>query len=340
LKERLVFPGLKIDLVTQENFFSFIHAGGKPWHKNYLGMYSSQWRGATIDPALMMIPADDHLVHRGDGVFDVMRCIEGSIYQMDGHLARLDRSAKAVFLPLPAEYPHLRDIIKEVTVLGGAKDCLIRVVLSRGPGSFAVNPSDCPETQLYINIVGFKGIPEEAYQKGVSTCTSTIPIKKAFFATIKSCDYLPNVLMKIEAAARGCAYPVSLDEDGFVAEGAPENIGIVTTDEMILFPDFQRTLAGTTAQRVYELAEELAAAGLIRGVAFSRIRPDEACKAKEMFLTGTSINILPVVAYDGKIIGTGRPGEAVKRLSAMLSKDMAENRELLTELNWDGRGKV
>jgi branched-chain amino acid aminotransferase len=325
---------LKLDLVTQNNFFTFINTGRKPWQKNYLAMYSSQWRGVTTDPALMMIPADDHLVHRGDGVFDVMRCIRGRIYQMEGHLARLNRSARAISLEPPAEYQRLTEIIKEVTVLGGAKDCLIRVVLSRGPGSFAVNPSDCPETQLYINVVDFKGIPEKLYQQGVSACTSTIPIKKAFFATIKSCDYLPNVLMKIDAAAKGCGYPVSLDEEGFIAEGATENIGIMTNNDMILFPDFQRTLAGTTAQRVYALAEELADEGIIRGVAFSRIRPDEACSAKEMFLTGTSINILPVVAYDGKTIGSGRPGEVIKRLSDMLLKDMTENRELLTELNW------
>ncbi len=339
MDERLVFPGLELNLVTKDNFFSFIQAGGKPWQANYLAMYSSQWRGVTTDPALMMIPADDHLVHRGDGVFDVMRCIRGRIYQLEGHLARLERSAKAVSLDPPAEYPRLTDIIKEVTVLGGAKDCLIRVVLSRGPGSFAVNPFDCPETQLYINTVRFEGYPEELYRIGVTACTSSIPIKKAFFATIKSCDYLPNVLMKIEAGKKGCGYPVSLDEEGFIAEGATENIGIVTADGMILFPDFQRTLAGTTAQRVYSLAEELAGTGLIRGVAFARIMPDEACMAKEMFLTGTSINILPIVAYDGKTIGTGRPGDVIRRLSEMLLKDMTENRELLTEINWSCYGK-
>lgn len=330
---------MKHRLVTRKNFLSVITAGEKPWQNNYLAMYSSQWRGATTDPAIMMIPADDHLVHRGDGVFDVMRCINGKIYQMEEHLARLEHSAGAVSLRPPREYPHIRSLIKEMVVLGGERDCIIRIVLSRGPGSFSIDPSDCPETQLYINVIRFKGLPRDLYFKGVSACTSTIPIKKSFFATIKSCDYLPNVLMKIEAGRAGCMYPVSLDEEGFIAEGATENIGIVTTDMVLLFPDFQRTLAGTTAQRVYELADSLLKDGTLKGVAFANIPPADAYRAREMFLTGTSINILPIISYDGKAIGGGLPGDTYKRLLELLRKDMEENRELLTDVPWDKNNK-
>ena len=75
-------------------------------------MYSSQWRGFVTDPALMMVPIDDHLVHRGDGVFDVMRCVDGKIYQMEAHLQRLERSARSISLRLPPEYNQVKDIIK------------------------------------------------------------------------------------------------------------------------------------------------------------------------------------------------------------------------------------
>lgn len=323
-----------MDLVTKENFFEILGRVARPWHSNYLAMYSSQWEAATRDPLLMMIPADDHLVHRGDGVFEVMRCIRGRIYQMEGHLRRLEHSAEAISLPRPPEYSRLRELIKETAALGGEKDCLIRVLLSRGPGSFSVNPFDCPRTQLYINIVRFKPLPDEAYSRGVSACISSVPIKKAFFARIKSCDYLPNVLMKIEAARLGCGYAVSLDEQGCLAEGATENICVLGRDMVLLFPSFQRTLAGTTAARVQRLAARLVSEGILRDVAFSDVRPEDAYRAREILLTGTSINILPVVSLDGRAIGDGRPGAVFRLLLDLLMEDMTSNEEMLTEVPW------
>jgi branched-chain amino acid aminotransferase len=323
-----------MDLVTRDNFFDILGRIARPWQSNYLAMYSSQWQGATRDPQLMMIPADDHLVHRGDGVFEVMRCIRGRIYQMEEHLKRLDRSAEAISLPRPSEYPRLRDLIKETAALGGEKECLVRVLLSRGPGSFSVNPFDCPQSQLYINTVRFKPLPDETYRRGVSACISSVPIKKAFFARIKSCDYLPNVLMKIEAARLGCAYAVSLDEQGCLAEGATENICVLGQDLVLVFPSFQRTLAGTTAARVNLLARRLVSEGLLKDVVFADIRPEDAYGAREILLTGTSINILPVVSLDGRTIGDGRPGAVFRRLLDLLIEDMTFNSDMLTEVPW------
>ena len=182
-------------------------------------MYSSQWNGITTDPELMIIPVDDHLVHRGDGVFDVIRCVNGKIYQMERHLQRLERSAKAISLNPPPEYKDIRALIKHMVLIGGEKECLIRIVLSRGPGSFSTNPFDCPSSQIYVNVIRYKNLPSEYYRDGVALVTSHIPIKKSFFATIKSCNYLPNVLIKMEAIKANAQYAVALDEDGFLAEG-------------------------------------------------------------------------------------------------------------------------
>ena len=63
--------------------------------------------------------------------------------------------------------------------------------------------------------------------------------------------------------------------------------------------------------------------------------PQDAYEAEEIFLTGTSLNILPVVSYDNNMIGTGLPGSVFKKLSGLLWNDMTENREVLTEIEWD-----
>ena len=325
---------MDLPLITRENYFSRIGEGTRPWQEDFLAMYSSIWPGVTMDPALMTVPIDDHVVHRGDGVFEVMRCVRGSIYQMENHLRRLERSAGAVSLAFPEVYDHISDIIKEVVVMAGEKDCLIKIIVSRGPGGFGIDPFECPEAQVYVVVIRFHPLPEESYQRGVSLVTSRIPIKRSFFANIKSCNYLPNVLMKLDAVQSGCPYAVGLDEDGYLAEGPTENVAVLTSDGVLRFPEFERTLSGTTASRVFHLAGKLVKQGLIRDVVFSRIPPDDAYRGKEMFLTGTSLNILPVVTYDGKPVGEGVPGPVYARLSSLLWRDMTGNRDLLTPVPW------
>ncbi|MCF8061874.1 MAG: aminotransferase class IV [Deltaproteobacteria bacterium] len=320
--------------VTRQNVFSSLDREDRPWQKNYLVMYSSRWRGYTVDPALMTVPLDDHLVHRGDGVFDTFRCVHGRIYQLEQHLERLARSAEAISLPMPEEYDGVRDIIQELVVRGGEKDCVIRITLSRGPGSFSTNPFDCPASQMYVIVIRYKGVPASYVREGTCIMTSRIPTKRSYFARIKSCNYLPNVLMKMEALQGGCPYSVALDEEGFLAEGSTENMGLVSENGILKFPGFERTLAGTTVTRVFDLAESLVKAGRLAGVRFDRIPPEEAYRAREAMLLGTSINVLPVVRFDGRTIGDGRPGPVCCELSELLWKDMTEKREMLTELDW------
>lgn len=326
---------MNLKLITKDNFSSTLATEKKEWHEEYLTMYSSQWGGFVTDPDLMMVPVDDHLVHRGDGVFDVMRCVDGKIYQMAAHLNRLERSARAISLELPPDYKHVREIIETLVLKGGEKDCIVRVMLSRGPGGFSTNPYECPSSQIYVNVIRYHKLPVKDYQDGVSIISSKVPVKKSFFATVKSCNYLPNVLMKMEAINAGCRYAIALDEEGYLAEGSTENIGTVSEDGVLKIPGFERTLAGITANRVFELADILVKEKLIKGVGFAKIPLDEAYLFPEIMLMGTSINILPVVNFDGRPIGNGSPGPVSAGLSRLLWKDMTENQDLLTEINWE-----
>lgn len=329
---------MDLTLIGKDKFVETLLSQKKPWHDNYLAMYSSLWKGYVTDPALMVVPADDHLVHRGDGVFDVIRCANGRLYRMEAHLSRLERSAGAVSIGLPEEFGRLRELIRTLVVKGGQRDCLVRVIVSRGPGSFTVNPFDCPLSHLYINVIRYHRPPARYYESGVSLITSKIPIKKSFFATVKSCNYLPNVLMRMEAVLAACDYAVALDEDGCLAEGATENIGVVSMDGYLKFPGFERTLAGITVQRVAELTASLVEDGTIRGIKFTGISLAEAYQAREILIMGTSINVVPVTKYDGKRIGTGLPGPVFSKLSVLMEKDIRENENVLTALNWEGDG--
>ena len=72
-----------------------------PHQDTYFAMYSSLYGGIVTDPALMLLPLDDHMVHRGDGIFEALKTLHGSLYNLAGHLDRLEQSAQALSLVLP-----------------------------------------------------------------------------------------------------------------------------------------------------------------------------------------------------------------------------------------------
>ena len=301
----------------------------QPYLSNYLAVYSSWYGGIITDPALMMLPLDDHMVHRGDGVFEVFKCTDWNIYALARHLDRMKRSMAASFLEPPVDDERLIEIIRETVLAGNTGTCLVRLFVSRGPGSFSANPYDTVGSQLYVIVVAHVPTAPEKYERGVKLVTSGIPIKTDYFATVKNCNYLPNVLMKKDAVERGADFSVSLDENGFLAEGSTENVGIVTKKGELLIPRFSRTLRGITVTRVMEIAGGLTDARL-NAATEADITPEQACDAAEVMIFGTSFAILPVVEYDGNRIGDGRPGPVFRRLLELMVQDETKNPEMLT----------
>ena len=301
----------------------------QPYFAKYLAAYSSWYGGIITDPALMMLPLDDHMVHRGDGVFEAIKCIGWNIYALARHLDRMKRSMAASFLEPPVDEKRLIEIILATVRAGNNGNCLVRLYISRGPGSFSANPYESVGSQLFVVAAAHEPAAPEKYEKGVNLVTTCVPIKTNYFATIKNCNYLPNVLMKKEAVDRGADYAVSLDEKGFLAEGSTENIGIVSKKGELLIPRFSRILRGITVTRVIELARGLTGSQLT-AAAEADITPEQACDAAEILIFGTSFNILPVVEYDGNRIGAGRPGPVFKRLMELMEEDQAKNRQMLT----------
>ncbi|MGD9503500.1 MAG: aminotransferase class IV [Syntrophobacteraceae bacterium] len=304
------------------------------YQKHYLAMYSSWYGGVVVDPALMMVPIDDHMVHRGDGIFEVVKCRDGKLYALERHIDRLERSSDVTGLPLPFDRQRLVEVICQTIQAAGVKNCLIRLFISRGPGGFSTNPYECPESQLYIVVTNLPKLPEEKYTKGVSARTSLIPIKKSYLANVKSCNYLPNVLMKKEAVEAGVDYTISVDENGFLGEGSTENIAIITKKGEFVTPHFDRVLHGVTVNRMMELAESLLDKGDLKRIGEDDITPEAAYEAAEVMMFGTSFDVLPVVSFDSRQIGDGRPGHYFKKFLTLIREDIKICKSMLTPV-WD-----
>jgi branched-subunit amino acid aminotransferase/4-amino-4-deoxychorismate lyase len=308
------------------------HAGTlrKPFHEHYYAMYSSVYDAVVTDPVLMMVPVDDHVVHRGDGVFEAFKSVDGCIYNLDAHLNRLECSAAAVCLPLPHARDELRRVIMETVRCGGRPDCLVRVILSRGSGSYGVNPYDCPVPHVYVTVSRLAPPFMAAHPEGARVKSSNVPVKHAFMAVIKNCNYLYNALMKKEAVDAGVDFTLAFDADNCMAEGATENMGIVSQAGDLCFPRLDRILAGTTMLRVAELAGTLVEKQILRSVQFRNIPRQELDSMREMVVVGTTFDVAAVVQFDGRPVGGGTPGPIAAGLLAALQKDIRENRRMQT----------
>jgi len=298
---------------------------GRGQRQTCYAMYSSIVDAITTDPAAMVVPVDDHLVHRGDGVFESMKCIEGAIYNVDSHLERLDKACAATGIDCPYSREDLLETISQTIHAGGRRDCLIRVLLSRGTGTMSVDPSLCKRPELYVIVYPFpdRRLRKERFPARVGI--SRVPMKPPFFATIKSCNYLPNVLMKAEAIERDLDFVVALDSRGNLGDGATESFAVDTTDKRLLAPPNDRVLVGTTLQRTMALAAKLVESGDLKAAEYREVTPFDAQTASEMLVIGTTRDVLPVCEFEGRKVGNGQPGPIYKKLLSLLRSDMSSN---------------
>jgi 4-amino-4-deoxychorismate lyase len=288
---------------------------------NFYSMYSSVLGGIVTDPALMVVPLDDHMVHRGHAVFDTATLTQGMLYQLDPHVDRLLRSAELARIPLPFPREQLRQIILDTAAASGQREGSVRYWLSAGPGGFALGPAECIASSFYVIVFKQEFYPQSYYTEGVKVITSQIPIKPPLFARTKSTNYLPNVLVVLEAKDHGADNGVFIDQSGKIAESSNMNVAFVTKDRVLHHPSFDAILCGITIQRMLKLAERLVDQGDLKEIRLADISVGEGRQAAEMMLVGSSIKVAPVIQWDGQPIGDGKPGPVTQKLLQLWEED-------------------
>jgi 4-amino-4-deoxychorismate lyase len=284
----------------------------------------------------MVLPLDDHMVHRGHAVFDTAAVVRGMLYQLDPHLDRLLESARGARIPLPFERDRLRQIILETAAASRRRDGSVRYWLSAGPGGYGLGPAECVGSSFYVIVFKQEAYPESYYSRGIKLITSEIPIKPPLFARIKSTNYLPNVLVVLEAKDRGADNGVFIDERGMVAESSNMNVAFVSKDRVLRHPPFNAILSGITIQRVLDFAQRLVQQGSLKAVQLADISVQEGRDVAEMMLIGSSIKVAPVVEWDGRKIGDGKPGTITRKLLEMWNEDATSANDQLVPVPYEG----
>jgi 4-amino-4-deoxychorismate lyase len=297
--------------------------------QQYFALYSSILGGIVTDPALMIIPFDDHMVHRGHAVFDTAAIVNGMMYQLEAHLNRFERSASMARIPLPFPRGQMREIILETAGASGQRDAAVRYWASVGPGGFGLAPSECVGSSFHVMIYAASKTPASTYAEGLRFITSSIPIKPPYFARCKSTNYLPNVLVVMEAKDKGADNGIFIDAHGMIGESSNMNVAFVTRDRVLRHPTFDAILAGCTVTRVLELAKQLVDNGQLKDIVVADVSTEEARQAAEMLLVGSSVHVAPITQWDGQPVGDGKPGPIAKALLELIEMDMHEGRDQL-----------
>ncbi|MBS0181870.1 MAG: D-amino-acid transaminase [Nitrospira sp.] len=259
------------------------------------------WQEATIS-------IDDRGFQFGDAVYEVIRTYRGTPFELAAHLARLDRSARELSLRQPYTNAQWTRWVQQGLSLAGYQDAKIYIQLTRGvaPREHGF-PSDILPT-VVMTIRKFHPLASEIRQVGVSACTRED--LRWGRCDIKSVNLLANVLAREEAKKAG-VFETILVRDGFVMEGALSNVMAVQDGVVITAPEGPRILSGVTRTVVLELAKK---DDIVIEERF--IPVDFLYRADEVFLTGTTLEVLGVVQIDGKTIGSGQQGHITKTLAA------------------------
>jgi branched-chain amino acid aminotransferase len=303
---------MSVPVVTTEEWLKKLMTMSREGVRHVTAFYEHRMGAICRDSRLLLVPLDDHMVHRGDAVFESLSFIDGRIIQLDAHLERMKHSSESLALQPPCSWKELRELIVETARAGGELLGGIKVLLGRGCGGLGVDPSECLESSLYIIVTKSNPLPESFWKKGLTATKSHIPAKQAWLAQIKSTNYLANALMAQEAHTLGVDVTFAFDERGYLAEAAIANVGMVDSFGRLLMPEFHYALPGTTAIMAASMARDM------MPVILTNITEEILEQASEILVFGTTCECVAVTHYNGRPVGDGRPGPIAVRLRHML----------------------
>jgi D-alanine transaminase len=242
-----------------------------------------------------------------DGVYEVVRIYRGQTYELDPHLHRLRHGLAALRIDcrdLGAIERAVHHLMAQNAV-DGAGVIYIQVTRGAAPRTHKFPPAGTPPT-VYVAVRPYTPYPARLQDDGVAAIT--LPDTRWARCDIKSTSLLPNVLAN-EAAHAADVFEAILVRDGAVTEGSHSNVWGVRGGRLLTYPTSNYILAGLTRARVFQLAADL---GL--ETAEEVIHLDQLYELDEVFLTGTTTEIMPVVQVDGRAIVDGEPGPITRKL--------------------------
>ncbi|MGB3819269.1 MAG: D-amino acid aminotransferase [Achromobacter sp.] len=245
----------------------------------------------------------------GDGIYEVVPVYQGNAFRMAEHLDRLDRSLAALRIAQPFDRSGWIDLIRQLLDRARLDTCIVYLQVTRG---VAKRDHPFPSPAVSPTVFGMVSAwtPPSAAQRAQGLGAISIPDERWLHCEIKSVSLLGNVLAK-QQAVDAHVDEVLQFRDGFLTEGSSTNIWVVSGGKLLAPPKNNLILEGIR----YGLMGELAAEA---GIPFEarRLAQDEVIRADELMLSSATKEVLPIVALDGRPVGSGKPGPVYELLRA------------------------
>ena len=268
------------------------------------------WRDATTHVL-------SHSLHYGLSVFEGVRAyktVKGTaIFRLAEHTQRWINSGRIYLMNLPYSKERLMEAQLEVVRANKLESCYLRPIAFYGSEKMGISTRG---TTVHVAIAAWPWgayLGEEGLQKGIRVKTSSfarhhvnVTMPRAKVAT----TYANSILANLEATQDGYDEALLLDTQGFVAEGAGENLFVIK-DGMIYEPEIASALTGITRDSVIQIAREF---GL--EVRPRRLTRDDIYIADEAFFTGTAAEVTPIRELDNRVIGSGSRGPITEKIQA------------------------
>lgn len=269
--------------------------------------------GEIVERGLATVDIEDRGYQFGDGVYEVIRVYNGKMFTAKEHLNRLQESAEKISIQLPYQPSELEEMLQGLIEKNELSNGIIYMQFTRGasPRNHAFPHNVAPTFVAYTRKVER---PVSSMQEGV---------KAIFFedirwlrCDIKSLNLLGNLLAKQKAVEAGCFETIQHRGD-IVTEGSSSNVAIVKNGTVITHPANNLILNGITRQKVKQVCEQ-------NQIPFEEkeYTVEEVLQADEIFLSGTTVEVTPIVEVEEKKISGGIPGEVTKKLQQLLKDEI------------------
>lgn len=269
------------------------------------------WRDATTHVLT-------HSLHYGLAVFEGLRAYDtkkgAAIFRLKEHIDRLFASAHIYMMKIPFSKKELMEACLNVVKENNLSSCYIRPIAFYGSEKMGVSPKGAT---VHVAIAAWPWgayLGAEGIEKGIRVKTSSFSrhhVNVTMCRAKYSGTYANSILANQEAIDHGYDEALLLDVDGFVAEGAGENLFIVKNNT-IYEPELTSALMGITRDTILTLAADL---GL--NVKSKRLTRDDVYTADEAFFTGTAAEVTPIRELDNRVIGAGQRGPVTEKLQTL-----------------------
>ena len=259
-----------------------------------------------------------HSLHYGLSIFEGVRAyntVDGpAVFRLREHTERLFNSARVYMMNIPFTQEQINDAHREVIRANKLDSGYLRPIVFYGSEKLGVNPKG---NQVHVAIAAWPWgayLGEEGLKRGIRVKTSSFQrhhINVSMVRTKTGGNYVNSILANMEAINAGYDEALLLDTQGFVAEGAGENLFIVR-DGKVFEPNMVSGLIGITRRTVIDLAAELGYT-----VAQMPMTRDDVYLADEAFFTGTAAEVTPIRELDGRAIGAGSRGPVTEKIQTM-----------------------